>query len=216
VPNTIIATSGTTSGKGRYPSIFRFHAFGDFGSAEHVRAWIRIARALPQVRFFGTTRMWQVYQPRNGIWARLGATAPFVAAMEGVPPHEERLHGGERITTRDKMVPPHLGKMTNLEWLKRNGWSIWNMLSEFGEKETREAEGVNVRRAPKRSSSGVGRPVQGGQEDGHPRRAGLPEQSGRWRAARTASTARRRASTCPSRSTVGAHVRSQQRRGCRR
>lgn len=39
---------------------FRLHDCGDFASIEYVRAWTRIARALPETRFWAPTRTWRL------------------------------------------------------------------------------------------------------------------------------------------------------------
>lgn len=38
----------------------RIHVSGDFYSADYVRAWVEVAKACPQTRFFAYTRSWRV------------------------------------------------------------------------------------------------------------------------------------------------------------
>lgn len=40
--------------------IFRLHVSGDFFSAPYIRAWIRLVRMHPDVKFWGYTRSWRV------------------------------------------------------------------------------------------------------------------------------------------------------------
>jgi len=44
--------------KSRAPA-FRLHVIGDFYTAEYVEKWITIAKTLPYVIFFGSTRSWR-------------------------------------------------------------------------------------------------------------------------------------------------------------
>jgi hypothetical protein len=50
----------TSEVKRRWAGCVRIHVSGDFYSAEYVRAWVAIATACPQTRFYAYTRSWRV------------------------------------------------------------------------------------------------------------------------------------------------------------
>jgi hypothetical protein len=64
---------------------FRGHDSGDFFSPAYVRAWIRICRALPDVRFWFPTRTWRVLGMRNLSDATRSSWALALSELAGLP-----------------------------------------------------------------------------------------------------------------------------------
>ncbi len=55
--------------KRRWVGCVRIHVSGDFYSAEYVAAWVEIAKACPETRFFAYTRSWRVPEMAKGLAA---------------------------------------------------------------------------------------------------------------------------------------------------
>lgn len=125
--------------------LVRVHGYGDFFSTAYVRAWIRIAKSFPGIRFFGTTRMWQAWNSRAGrSWGVIRDLPAFKAALEEFRNLPNVFLGGSvDESTRFKEMTTSPGE-TATEWLRRNGWSIWNALTDFQDKGIAAAAGVSV------------------------------------------------------------------------
>jgi protein gp37 len=132
--------------KKKWPRLIRIHGYGDFFNTGHVRAWIEIARAFPQVRFFGTTRVgWQVAMSRTGRWQGISDVAAFRAAIDELRSMPNVFLGGSvDQETRNKPVAADLGGGTTVDYLRRNGWGIWNMFGEFADEAVRKEYGAKV------------------------------------------------------------------------
>lgn len=131
--------------------LIRIHGFGDFFSTRHLRAWIRIVRAFPRIKFFGTTRTWQLMQGKGEAWLMPGKPGyvpdrrAFIQALEELR-SEPNVFLGASIdeSTRNAMAPDHLTsgqRMTKVEWLRSTGWNIWNALTDYGDPDVRKADG---------------------------------------------------------------------------
>lgn len=115
--------------------IVRFHGGGDFLDADYVRGWIRVAKALPKLKFFGTTRTgWLIFHPEL-------KKPPFDPIMD--PPMRRPIN--EFRTLPNVALGASLDAQTRtpelIRWLREQDppWNIWNMLSEFTTKEARDA-----------------------------------------------------------------------------
>lgn len=148
------------------PPIVRIHGFGDFFSVEYVRAWTGVCRRLPRVKFFGTTRMWQLdfavsKDAQEFVCAldefRALPNVYFGASLEGggynaskerigaLDPLGRRIKGSGQFYpgNRDKTITrgEHKGKQI-ADYLRGRGFNIWNMLSEFSDPVLRA--GMNI------------------------------------------------------------------------
>lgn len=125
---------------GRSLDPVRIHGFGDFFSPEHIQAWIEIAQHfIGRTRFFGTTRMWQAFRANTGNLTKFHAPLNALRALPNV-----FLGASVDHANRDKLMPARFGNLTSVEWLRANGWNIWNALDEFADAEARESADVEI------------------------------------------------------------------------
>lgn len=131
--------------RGKYAppyKLIRIHGYGDFLSAGHVHAWVRIARAFPGIRFFGTTRAWQLYYRAKG-----GA---FLAALEDLRSQPNVFLGASiDDDTRHWAAPGRprgIRDSSLVPWLKQRGWNIWNALTDYASEAERKRDDVKVMR----------------------------------------------------------------------
>jgi hypothetical protein len=78
----------------RWPRVVRVHTAGDFFSAAYVRDWVEIARACPDVTFYGYTRSWRVPQ-----------IAPALRELAALP-NVYLWYSTDRDTGRPARLPP--------------------------------------------------------------------------------------------------------------
>lgn len=120
--------------------LIRIHGYGDFVGPAHVRAWGRIADAFPSIRFFGTTRAWQLYYRKRG---------DFLEALDELRRRPNVFLGASIYQeTRDWPAPDQKQKRATLvPFLKRNGWNIWNALLDYQIEANRKDDGVTIARS---------------------------------------------------------------------
>lgn len=125
--------------------LIRIHGYGDFFDAAYVRAWIKIASAFPEMKFFGTTRAWQ-------LWYREKPKREFMDALDALRSMSNVFLGASiDQQTRVWGSPKNKAAMDGsiLEWLRENGWNIWNALTDYSNPAVAQADGVKVMRAEK-------------------------------------------------------------------
>jgi len=92
---------------------FRIHDSGDFFNRAYVECWQRIARALPEVKFWAPTRAWQTRNPWRDALVDLAAlpnvtVRPSALFFDAPPPRIDGFAAGTTATTGGFSCPASL------------------------------------------------------------------------------------------------------------